>query len=60
MNLKAAVFIAAFLPLVGCTDKRPADAEETPECMNYRGMMTAPLPPDQQEKLRKACMDSRK
>ncbi|MEN5298787.1 hypothetical protein ABE530_10590 [Brucella sp. TWI559] len=60
MNLKAAVFLAAFFPLADCTNMRPAGAEETPECMKYRSMMTAPLPPDQSEKLRKACMGSRK
>ncbi|OYR13073.1 hypothetical protein [Brucella thiophenivorans] len=59
MNLKAAVFLAAFFPLAGCTDMRPAGAEETAECMKYRSMMTAPLPPEQSERLRKACMDSR-
>ncbi|MGO1163516.1 hypothetical protein [Ochrobactrum sp. S1502_03] len=60
MNFKAAVFLAALLPLAGCTDKQSDGFNETPECMKYRSMMTAPLPPDQSEKLRKACMDSRR
>jgi len=34
--------------------------EETPECMNYHAMMTAPMPAEAMENLKKACYESRK
>ncbi|AIA71954.1 putative lipoprotein [Pectobacterium atrosepticum SCRI1043] len=37
--------------------KSPTD--ETPECMKYRLMMTAPLPPAEMMKLKNQCEQSR-
>ncbi|AIU89220.1 hypothetical protein [Pectobacterium odoriferum] len=37
--------------------KSPND--ETPECMKYRTMMTAPLPPAEMVKLKNNCEQSR-
>ena len=34
--------------------------EETPACMNYRAMMTAPMPPSEVQRLRVACEESRR
>ncbi|MEQ9888328.1 hypothetical protein [Pectobacterium zantedeschiae] len=39
------------------TEKSPTD--ETPECMKYRSMMTAPLPPAEMMKLENQCAQSR-
>ncbi|MCG0993894.1 hypothetical protein LHT11_01595 [Acetobacter indonesiensis] len=41
--------------LAGCAqqfDHRPSD---TPACMNYRFMMTAPMPPEAMQRLQKQC-----
>ncbi len=48
------------LVLTGCTSNQPQPAKETPECMNYHGMMTAPMAPDAMERLKQKCEDSRK
>ncbi|KML66082.1 hypothetical protein [Pectobacterium peruviense] len=48
------------LLVVACssgTKKSPTD--ETPECMNYRSMMTAPLPPAAMMNLKNQCEQSR-
>lgn len=34
------------------------DFKETPACSHYRGMMTAPMPPDETQRLRQACINS--
>ena len=54
------VLFVALALLSGCyDDPKPSPGEETPECMRYRAMMTAPLPPKESERLRISCEDSR-
>ncbi|MFA2969950.1 hypothetical protein KWE21_04925 [Acinetobacter pittii] len=43
-----------------CVTNQNVQKEETPECMNYHAMMTAPMPAEAMEKLKKACYESRK
>ena len=57
--------LAAMVPLVfilsACANgsyKPPKD--ETAACMNYRSMMTAPMPPDAMKQLQKKCAVSRR
>ncbi|GEM_PF-1479351 len=53
----AAIAVAAW----GCTTTRPAQVVgETPQCAEYRAMMTAPMPPSAHERLRLACEASQK
>lgn len=40
-------------------ESRPLASEETPECMNYRSMMTAPMEPAAMKRLQEACERSR-
>ncbi|MFN3074705.1 hypothetical protein ACK1JC_13990 [Acinetobacter sp. TY2] len=56
--MKYILFSALFLS--GCMSNQPQQFKETPECMNYRGMMTAPMLPDAMERLKVACDASRK
>ncbi|AXY60206.1 hypothetical protein [Acinetobacter sp. WCHAc010052] len=51
--------ICSALVLTGCMSNQPQPFRETPECMNYRGMMTAPMPPDAMERLKQKCVESR-
>lgn len=43
-----------------CVTNQNVQKEETPECMNYHAMMTAPMPTEAMENLKKACYESRK
>ncbi|MDV7449362.1 hypothetical protein R5B80_02960 [Acinetobacter baumannii] len=43
-----------------CITNQNVQKEETPECMNYHAMMTAPMPVEAMENLKKACYESRK
>jgi curli biogenesis system outer membrane secretion channel CsgG len=54
--LLAVVFLGACASQTDATQQ----ASETPACMNYRSMMTAPMPPDAMARLKQACDDSRK
>lgn len=49
--------------LAGCASSDPGTTasltSETNECMTYRSMMTAPMPPDAHERLKMACERSR-
>ena len=56
--MKYILFSALFLS--GCMSNQPQQFKETPECINYRGMMTAPMPPDAIDRLKQACDISRK
>jgi len=51
-----------FIPFIisACVANQNAQKEETPECMNYHTMMTAPMPAQAMENLKKACYESRK
>lgn len=58
--MKALIAIACLMTLMGCSSNSPDKArEETPECMTYRAMMTAPMAPDAIERLRVACENDR-
>ncbi|MFW2073958.1 hypothetical protein ACG9Y7_11085 [Acinetobacter gerneri] len=48
------------LVLAGCASNQPQSVNETPECMSYRGMMTAPMAPDALGRLKQACENSKK
>ncbi|MCH4243736.1 hypothetical protein [Acinetobacter gerneri] len=48
------------LVFTGCASNQPQPLKETPECMNYRGMMTAPMAPDALDRLKQACENSKK
>jgi len=57
--LKATLLLSATL-LVACAPQpQPKPQHETPECMNYRGMMTAPMAPDAMQRLKDLCEKSR-
>ncbi|NIF31937.1 hypothetical protein F3J29_07280 [Enterobacter sp. Cy-643] len=55
------LFMLASLVLLTACASRPASKppQDTPECMNYRHMMTAPMPPDAMQRLKQKCDDSR-
>lgn len=59
--MKSMTVVAALAILVGCTSGEPQKAQaETPECMTYRSMMTAPMAPNAMERLRDSCEQSRR
>ena len=43
-----------------CVTNQNVQKEETPECMNYHAMMTAPMDPMAMQRLKQACDDSEK
>ena len=45
--------------LYGCASAQPQVMQESQACMNYRGMMTAPMAPDAMQRLKQACEDSK-
>lgn len=61
MNTRPISAALACLAIASCTSgTKPQPAHnETAECMKYRSMMTAPMPPDAMERLRMACEASR-
>lgn len=59
MRLILASLTAAFL--AGCSCHSHALLKhETAACMNYRAMMTAPMPPDVMQRLQEKCAASRR
>nr|WP_312822226.1 hypothetical protein [Acinetobacter oleivorans] len=50
-----------FMPFIisACVTYHNMQKRETPECMNYHAMMTAPMPAQAIENLKKACYESR-
>lgn len=63
MNFIRYFILAGLLPLLtACAQIHPPETlgerAETPECINYRNMMTAPMPPAAMERLRQACRES--
>lgn len=59
-SIQSVSFVLACMLLAACTTQpaTPEQQTETSECMNYRAMMTAPMPPDAMQRLHKACQDS--
>jgi len=55
--MKYLIICGIGLSIVACTTNQPK-FHETPECRSYRGMMTAPMPPSEIEKLRLKCEQS--
>lgn len=47
--------LAATILAACATTPQPKLPQETRECMEYRAMMTAPMPPSEHQKLREAC-----
>ncbi|GFE98160.1 hypothetical protein DmGdi_32330 [Gluconobacter sp. Gdi] len=50
---------AVFLAGCACNSHEP-QPHETAACMNYRTMMTAPMPPDAMQWLQEKCEASRR
>ncbi|ACI52175.1 putative lipoprotein [Gluconacetobacter diazotrophicus PA1 5] len=50
---------ALALVVAGCAERPQHEHRETPECMNYRAMMTAPMAPDAMKRLQARCEASR-
>ncbi|PYD48396.1 hypothetical protein C3920_04985 [Novacetimonas pomaceti] len=46
------------LSLASCSHRHPRERQETPACVNYHAMMTAPMPPDAIRKLQEQCEKS--
>lgn len=59
--MKKVIGLAALTLLVGCSENQSKKPEfnDTPACMTYRSMMTAPMAPDAMQRLREACEQSR-
>ncbi|CQD36512.1 Uncharacterised protein [Yersinia mollaretii] len=57
MELLRPIIITIALSTVSCAT--PSKHEETKECMQYRVMMTAPMPQAAVDDLRKKCEESR-
>lgn len=57
MELLRPIIITVALSTVSCAP--PSKHEETKECMQYRVMMTAPMPQTAVDDLRKKCEESR-
>jgi hypothetical protein len=45
--------------MYGCASTQPKVMPESPACINYRGMMTAPMAPDAMQRLKQDCEDSK-
>ncbi|MDM1765742.1 MULTISPECIES: hypothetical protein [Acinetobacter] len=52
--------VVSIMLLSGCVSYQKQEIKETFECMNYRMMMTAPMPFDAVEKLKQKCIESKK
>lgn len=55
--MKYLIFCVVGLLTAACSTNQPKFVE-TPECSNYRGMMTAPMPPEETNKLKIKCEQS--
>lgn len=53
--MKILIIMIGSLLITACNTQSTQQYVSTPECMNYRGMMTAPMPPDAMERLRLKC-----
>lgn len=58
MKLLCLPIIFAALTATGCTNHHHNN-DDTPECMKYRAMMTAPISPAAADDLKKRCEQSR-
>lgn len=60
MKYNVLLLISAVAIATACTQQKPASQPgETAQCLNWRTMMTAPMPPDARTRLRTACEASR-
>lgn len=59
MRLIFASLTAVFLAGGTCHSHEPPK-HETAACMDYRAMMTAPIPPDAMQRLQEKCAASRR
>lgn len=59
MRIILASLTAVFLAGCTCNSHKPPK-HETAACMNYRSMMTAPMPPDAMQRLQEKCAASRR
>lgn len=59
MNATKLLMLSTALLVAGCS-KNDNPPHETTECMNYRAMMTAPMPPDAMNALKEKCEQSMK
>ena len=53
--MQYALFICLGGLLLGCTTAELQQPSSSAACLQYRGMMTAPLPPEQMQQLKAAC-----
>lgn len=53
------LFVCTVGLLISACSTNQTKFNETPECMNYRGMMTAPMDPRAMEDLKIKCYESR-
>ncbi|HDS7716153.1 TPA: hypothetical protein QH565_003516 [Klebsiella aerogenes] len=62
MDITRLLVITFALSLAGCATHQNSEhgMKETKECMQYRSMMTAPLPPEAMDNLKEKCEQSRK
>lgn len=58
--MKFLMLMMGLFLITACNTQPTQQYAPTPECMNYRGMMTAPMPPDAIERLRLKCEASEK
>lgn len=54
------ILMGLIVLLSACQHTRPVQHQQTPECMRYQHMMTAPIPPDVMKQLEQACKLSNK
>ncbi|MCU1798780.1 hypothetical protein CUU45_16070 [Pectobacterium polaris] len=54
------LIVSITLFVIACSSStKKSHTDETPACMKYRSMMTAPLPPAEMVKLKNQCERSR-
>ncbi|EJS95309.1 Hypothetical protein Y17_1521 [Pectobacterium wasabiae CFBP 3304] len=54
------LIISVTLLVIACSSSaKKSPPDETPACMKYRSMMTAPLPPAEMMRLKNQCEQSR-
>lgn len=58
MKILLPIIITSAISTISCASA-PGEPKETHECMDYRSMMTAPMPQSAVDNLRKECEESR-
>ncbi|MEQ9845368.1 MULTISPECIES: hypothetical protein [Pectobacterium] len=59
-TLPRLLIVSITLFVIACSSSpKKSPTDETPACMKYRSMMTAPLPPAEMMRLKNQCEQSR-